>query len=117
MLSTIGFSRPRSPLRKPQATARSRPPARLPKPPSTLSMSSVATTRPAALIPAPIRPGDRTTRPVWWDERKPGRAIRSLVFLVHPGPSVLVTIVLVAIAGLADHRVDRKSTRLNSSHA
>lgn len=42
---------------------------------------------------------------MWWDERKPGRAIRSLVFLVHPGPSVLVTIVLVAIAGLADHRV------------
>ena len=42
---------------------------------------------------------------MWWDERKPGGAIRSLVFMAHPGPSVLVTVVLVAIAGLAGHRV------------
>jgi protoheme IX farnesyltransferase len=42
---------------------------------------------------------------VWWDERKPGGAIRSLIFMAHPGPSVLVTVVLVAIAGLAEHRV------------
>jgi 4-hydroxybenzoate polyprenyltransferase len=42
---------------------------------------------------------------VWWDERKPGGAIRSLIYLGHPGPSVLVTIVLVAIAGLAGRAV------------
>jgi 4-hydroxybenzoate polyprenyltransferase len=42
---------------------------------------------------------------VWWDERKPGGAIRSLVFMGHPGPSLLVTVVLVAIAGLAERRV------------
>ena len=40
---------------------------------------------------------------MWWDERKPGGTIRSLVFLGHPGPSLLVTGVLVAIAGLAGH--------------
>ncbi len=38
-----------------------------------------------------------------WDERRPGGTIRSLIYLGHPGPSVLVTIVLVAIAGLAAH--------------
>ena len=42
---------------------------------------------------------------MWWDERKPGGAIRSLVFMGHPGPSLLVTAVLVAIAGLAGQRV------------
>lgn len=42
---------------------------------------------------------------MWWDERQPGGRIRSLIFMGHPGPSVLVTIVLVAIAGLAAHRV------------
>lgn len=42
---------------------------------------------------------------MWWDERKPGGAIRSLVFMGHPGPSLLVTGVLVAIAGLAQRRV------------
>jgi 4-hydroxybenzoate polyprenyltransferase len=42
---------------------------------------------------------------VWWDERKPGGTIRSLLFMAHPGPSLLVTAVLVAIAGLAAHRV------------
>jgi 4-hydroxybenzoate polyprenyltransferase len=42
---------------------------------------------------------------VWWDERRPGGTIRSLVFLGHPGPSVLVTIVFVAIAGLAGRQV------------
>lgn len=42
---------------------------------------------------------------MWWDERKPGGAVRSLLFMAHPGPSLLVTAVLVAIAGLAAHRV------------
>ena len=42
---------------------------------------------------------------MWWDERKPGGTIRSLIFMGHPGPSLLVTVVLVAIAGLAEHRV------------
>jgi protoheme IX farnesyltransferase len=42
---------------------------------------------------------------VWWDERNPGGRIRSLIFMGHPGPSLLVTAVLVAIAGLAGHRV------------
>lgn len=42
---------------------------------------------------------------MWWDERKPGGPIRSLIYLGHPGPSVLVTIVLVAIAGLAGRAV------------
>ncbi|HVC41957.1 MAG TPA: UbiA family prenyltransferase [Candidatus Saccharimonadales bacterium] len=42
---------------------------------------------------------------MWWDERNPGGTIRSLIFLAHPGPSLLVTLVLVAIAGLAGHRV------------
>ncbi len=38
---------------------------------------------------------------MWWDERSPGGRFRSLVFLGHPGPSILVTIVFIAIAGLA----------------
>jgi 4-hydroxybenzoate polyprenyltransferase len=42
---------------------------------------------------------------VWWDERRPGGRIRSLVFMAHPGPSILVTVVLVAIAGLAGRGV------------
>ncbi len=42
---------------------------------------------------------------MWWEERKPGGAIRSLIFMAHPGPSALVTVVLVAIAGLAGRRV------------
>ncbi len=42
---------------------------------------------------------------MWWDERKPGGTIRSLLFMAHPGPSLLVTAVLVAVAGLAAHRV------------
>jgi len=42
---------------------------------------------------------------VWWDERNPAGTIRSLLFMAHPGPSVLVTAVLVAIAGLAGHAV------------
>ena len=42
---------------------------------------------------------------MWWDERSPGGRIRSLVFLGHPGPSLLVTLVFVAIAGLAGRRV------------
>jgi 4-hydroxybenzoate polyprenyltransferase len=42
---------------------------------------------------------------VWWDERNPAGTIRSLLFMAHTGPSVLVTVVLVAIAGLAGHAV------------
>ncbi len=42
---------------------------------------------------------------MWWDERKRGGAIRSLLFMAHPGPSLLVTAVLVAVAGLAADRV------------
>jgi 4-hydroxybenzoate polyprenyltransferase len=42
---------------------------------------------------------------VWWDERAPGSRIRSLIFLGHPGPSVLVTVVFVALAGLAGRGV------------
>jgi 4-hydroxybenzoate polyprenyltransferase len=42
---------------------------------------------------------------VWWDERSPGGRIRSLVFLGHPGPSILVTVVFFAIAGLAGRAV------------
>jgi 4-hydroxybenzoate polyprenyltransferase len=42
---------------------------------------------------------------VWWDERAPGGRIRSLIFLGHPGPSVLVTAVFVALAGLAGRSV------------
>ncbi|HEY6468377.1 MAG TPA: UbiA family prenyltransferase [Candidatus Dormibacteraeota bacterium] len=42
---------------------------------------------------------------MWWDERSPGGRIRSLIFLGHPGPSVLVTVVFVALAGLAGRGV------------
>jgi 4-hydroxybenzoate polyprenyltransferase len=42
---------------------------------------------------------------VWWDERSPGGWVRSIVFLGHPGPSILVTVVFVAIAGLAGRSV------------
>jgi 4-hydroxybenzoate polyprenyltransferase len=42
---------------------------------------------------------------VWWDDRSPGGRLRSLLFLGHPGPSLLVTLVLVAIAGLAGRGV------------
>lgn len=42
---------------------------------------------------------------MWWDERAPGSRIRSLIFLGHPGPSVLVTVVFVALAGLAGRGV------------
>jgi 4-hydroxybenzoate polyprenyltransferase len=40
-----------------------------------------------------------------WDERQPGGRLRSLIFLGHPGPSLLVTLVLVAIAGLGGRGV------------
>jgi len=53
----------------------------------------------------PIRPGNKAPRPVWWDERVPGGRVRSIVFLGHPGPSVLVTAVFVALAGLAGRAV------------
>lgn len=55
-------------------------------------------------VPRPNRER-RAVQPRWWDERRPGGRFRSLVFLGHPGPSVLVTLVLVAIAGLAGRRV------------
>jgi 4-hydroxybenzoate polyprenyltransferase len=42
---------------------------------------------------------------VWWDERSPSGRVRSLIFLGHPGPSILVTLVFVAIAGLAGRGV------------
>ncbi len=42
---------------------------------------------------------------MWWDERAPGGRTRSLIFLGHPGPSVLVTVVFVALAGLAGRAV------------
>ena len=42
---------------------------------------------------------------MWWDERAPGGRTRSLIFLGHPGPSLLVTVVFVALAGLAGRAV------------
>jgi len=38
---------------------------------------------------------------VWWDERRPGGRLKSLLFLTHPGPSVLVTATFVAVAWMA----------------
>jgi 4-hydroxybenzoate polyprenyltransferase len=37
----------------------------------------------------------------WWDERSPGGRAKALIFLLHPGPSVLVTATFVAVAALA----------------
>lgn len=62
-------------------------------------------TRPNPPNPPLILPRSKQPRPVWWDERSPGGRIRSLVFLGHPGPSLLVTLVFVAIAGLAARSV------------
>jgi len=42
---------------------------------------------------------------MWWAERTPGGRVRSIVFLGHPGPSLLVTAVFVALAGLAGRSV------------
>jgi 4-hydroxybenzoate polyprenyltransferase len=39
---------------------------------------------------------------VWWNERAPGGRVKGWVFLVHPGPSLLVTATFVAVAGLAE---------------
>jgi 4-hydroxybenzoate polyprenyltransferase len=50
-------------------------------------------------------PPNSAPQPVWWDERSPGGRVRSLIFLGHPGPSVLVTVVFVALAGLAGRGV------------
>src|SRR5580704_19289233 len=50
-------------------------------------------------------PPNSAPQPVWWDERSPGGRVRSLIFLGHPGPSILVTVVFVAIAGLAGRGV------------
>jgi 4-hydroxybenzoate polyprenyltransferase len=56
--------------------------------------------------PQPLsRPRNSPPRSRWWDERAPAGRIRSLVFLGHPGPSLLVTLVFVALAGLAGRRV------------
>jgi len=38
---------------------------------------------------------------VWWSERRPGGRAKGLLFLLHPGPSLLVTATFVALAGLA----------------
>jgi len=38
---------------------------------------------------------------VWWDERRPAGRVRGLLFLLHPGPSLLVTATFVAIGCLA----------------
>jgi 4-hydroxybenzoate polyprenyltransferase len=62
-------------------------------------------TMPNPPIPPLTRPRNKPPRPVWWDERSPGGRVRSLVFLGHPGPSLLVTLVFVAIAGLAGRSV------------
>jgi 4-hydroxybenzoate polyprenyltransferase len=49
------------------------------------------------------------TRDRWWrvlDERHPrGGRVKGLVFLTHPGPSLLVTAVTIAAAGLLQRRV------------
>src|SRR5436309_69252 len=37
----------------------------------------------------------------WWDERVPGGSVKGWLFLVHPGPSLLVTATFVAVAALA----------------
>lgn len=42
---------------------------------------------------------------MWWDERRSGGRLKSLAFLMHPGPSLLVTLTFVAIASLAGTRV------------
>src|SRR6202030_3308094 len=75
------------------------------RPRPTRTTSSVPTRSRPSPTPAPLPLRNRTARRVWWDERKPGGAIRSLIFMGHPGPSLLVTGVLVAIAGLAERRV------------
>src|SRR6202171_1633685 len=68
-------------------------------------MSSGLRTTPHRPTPKLNRPRSRTARPAWWDERSPAGRLRSLIFLGHPGPSLLVTLVLVAIAGLAGRGV------------
>jgi 4-hydroxybenzoate polyprenyltransferase len=40
---------------------------------------------------------------VWWDERTPGGRAHGYFYLLHPGPSLLVTATFVAIAGIAMH--------------
>ncbi len=42
---------------------------------------------------------------MWWDERSAGGRLKALIFLLHPGPSLLVTAVFVAIAILASGHV------------
>ncbi len=42
---------------------------------------------------------------MWWDERRPGGRLKSLVFLLHPGPSLLVTATFVAAACLTAGQV------------
>ena len=40
--------------------------------------------------------------PVWWNERVIGGRAKGLVFLLHPGPSLLVTATFIAVTGLAE---------------
>jgi 4-hydroxybenzoate polyprenyltransferase len=49
---------------------------------------------------------------VWWDERAPGGRLKGFIYLLHPGPSVLVTATFVAIAGLAQGAVPSASLAL-----
>lgn len=37
----------------------------------------------------------------WWDERAPGGRVKGWLYLVHPGPSLLVTATFVAVAAFA----------------
>ena len=46
---------------------------------------------------------------MWWDERAPGGRLKGFIYLLHPGPSVLVTATFVAIAGLAQGAVPSAS--------
>jgi 4-hydroxybenzoate polyprenyltransferase len=46
---------------------------------------------------------------VWWDERAPGGRLKGFIYLLHPGPSVLVTATFVAITGLAQGAVPSAS--------
>ena len=38
---------------------------------------------------------------MWWDERRSGGRLKALLFLLHPGPSLLVTATFLAIGCLA----------------
>ena len=38
---------------------------------------------------------------MWWDERVSGGRTKGYIYLLHPGPSILVTATFVAVAGIA----------------